>query len=93
MKSKNKDTYQFSEEAQTAFRRLIPPNGAVIMFAGTLVPIGWLECDGRALSRDEYPDLFERIGTVYGNGDGSTTFNIPHLEMNLGLKYIIHALG
>ena len=37
----------------------------------------WLFCDGRELSREAYPDLFEAIGTTYGEGDGTTTFNIP----------------
>lgn len=37
----------------------------------------WLFCDGREISREAYPDLFEAIGTTYGEGDGTTTFNIP----------------
>ena len=37
----------------------------------------WLFCDGREISRAEYPDLFEAIGTTYGEGNGTTTFNIP----------------
>ena len=37
----------------------------------------WLFCDGRELSREAYPDLFEAIGTTYGEGNGTTTFNIP----------------
>jgi hypothetical protein len=39
---------------------------------------GWLECDGRAVSRAMFPDLFACIGTTYGAGDGSTTFNLPN---------------
>jgi microcystin-dependent protein len=39
---------------------------------------GWLECDGRAVSRTMFPDLFDAIGTTYGAGDGSTTFNLPN---------------
>jgi microcystin-dependent protein len=39
---------------------------------------GWLECDGRAVSRTMFPDLFSAIGTTYGAGDGSTTFNLPN---------------
>jgi microcystin-dependent protein len=39
---------------------------------------GWLECDGRAVSRTMFPDLFAAIGTTYGAGDGSTTFNLPN---------------
>jgi len=39
--------------------------------------VGWFECDGRAIPRDDYPNLFAAIGTTYGPGDGSVTFNIP----------------
>ena len=41
------------------------------------VPTGWLECNGQAVSRTTYADLFAAIGTDFGVGDGSTTFNLP----------------
>lgn len=41
---------------------------------------GWILCDGRAVSRTDYPDLFEAIGTQYGEGDGTTTFNVPNYK-------------
>lgn len=44
------------------------------------IPAGWLECDGAAVSRTLYAALFNEIGTDYGSGDGSTTFNIPDLR-------------
>lgn len=44
------------------------------------IPDGWLPCDGRAVNREEYPELFDAIGTKYGSGDGSTTFNLPNLN-------------
>lgn len=44
------------------------------------IPGGWLECDGAAISRTDYAALFNEIGTTYGVGDGSTTFNIPDLR-------------
>jgi hypothetical protein len=47
---------------------------------------GWLECDGRAVSRTMFPDLFDAIGTTYGAGDGSTTFNLPSLQFLLGVQ-------
>ena len=49
---------------------------------GTLgaVPVGWIPADGRALSRTTYAALFAAIGTTYGSGDGSTTFNVPDLR-------------
>ena len=51
--------------------------GQVIAFAGAAAPQGWLFCDGSAVSRLTYADLFAVIGTTYGIGDGSTTFNLP----------------
>lgn len=53
------------------------PPGAVSMFAQASAPPGWLICDGSAISRTTYAALFSAIGTTYGSGDGSTTFNIP----------------
>lgn len=56
------------------------PSGLVSPFAGTATPTGWLFCDGAAVSRETYTDLFAVIGTTYGAGDGSTTFNLPDLR-------------
>lgn len=56
------------------------PIGAVVSYAGLNTPTGWLICDGRAISRTTYANLFAIIGTQYGAGDGSTTFNIPNLK-------------
>lgn len=56
----------------------VPP-GLIAPFAGTTVPAGWLICDGSAIPRTDYADLFNAIGTTYGAGDGSTTFNLPDL--------------
>lgn len=53
------------------------PTGAIQPFAMSTAPSGWLECDGAAVSRTTYADLFAAIGTAYGEGDGSTTFNLP----------------
>lgn len=55
----------------------ITPVGAIIMHSSSTVPVGWLICDGTALSRTAYSELFAVIGTTWGSGDGSTTFNIP----------------
>jgi hypothetical protein len=54
----------------------VPP-GTVSYFAVATPPIGWLPCDGRAVSRTTYDELFAVIGTTYGTGDGATTFNLP----------------
>lgn len=53
------------------------PAGTVVWKASTNVPVGWLECDGRAINRADFPALFADIGVLYGAGNGSTTFNIP----------------
>lgn len=54
--------------------------GTIVPFTGDTIPMSYLLCDGRAVSRSEYPGLFEVIGTTYGSGDGSTTFNLPNLK-------------
>ncbi len=51
--------------------------GEVKMHAGAAAPTGWLMCDGNAVSRTTYSDLFNTIGTAFGAGDGATTFNVP----------------
>lgn len=59
--------------------------GNIIAFSGFNTPDGYLECDGSAVSRSEYTDLFSVIGTSYGAGDGSTTFNLPNLNGRVAL--------
>jgi microcystin-dependent protein len=56
------------------------PTGAVIPYAGTTSPNGYLLCDGSAVSRTTYSTLFNTIGITYGSGDGSTTFNVPDIR-------------
>lgn len=56
------------------------PVGAIFPFGGTDIPISFLLCDGSAVSRTDYADLFNVIGTAFGTGDGSTTFNLPDLR-------------
>lgn len=53
--------------------------GAIEWYAGSSMPDGYLLCDGSEISRTDYAELFEAIGTVYGEGDGSTTFTLPCL--------------
>lgn len=86
--------WEFDEVAQTwlpAAQRPAPhdpyglamdvlPAGMTMPFAGAAVPKGWLLCDGSAVSRASYPRLYAAIGTTYGAGDGSTTFNVPNLK-------------
>lgn len=54
--------------------------GIVMAYTGTVIPVGWLNCDGSAVSRTVYNKLFASISTTWGAGDGSTTFNIPDLR-------------
>ena len=60
--------------------RALVPTGTVLAFAGSSAPSGFLLCDGRAVSRTTYTSLFSVIGTTYGSGDGSTTFNLPDMR-------------
>ena len=56
------------------------PIGAIVPFVGSSAPTGMLICDGSAISRTTYPDLFVVMGTAFGSGDGSTTFNLPNFK-------------
>jgi microcystin-dependent protein len=56
------------------------PIGTLLLYASATYPTGWLRSDGSAISRTTYADLFAIIGTTYGVGDGSTTFNLPNLS-------------
>jgi hypothetical protein len=55
----------------------LAPSGAVMAYAGSSAPQGWILCDGRLVSRTQYASLFAAIGTAHGSGDGATTFQIP----------------
>lgn len=56
------------------------PSGAVLFVAQNTAPTGYLKCNGAAVSRTTYAALFAAIGTTFGSGDGSTTFNVPELR-------------
>lgn len=56
------------------------PAGTVLAIATSNIPEGFLLCNGAAVSRTDYARLFEAIGTIYGAGDGETTFNLPDLR-------------
>ena len=68
------------------------PVGAVVAFAGATPPAGWLLCDGTQVSRTTYAALFTAIGTAWGNGDASTTFNLPDMRGRF-LRGTDHGLG
>lgn len=56
------------------------PTGVMLPYGGAAAPGGWLLCDGSAVSRSTYAALFAALGTAYGAGDGTTTFNLPDLR-------------
>jgi len=59
------------------------PTATIVPWTDSSVPTGFLECNGSAVSRSTYSALFAIIGTTYGSGDGSTTFNVPDLADNV----------
>jgi microcystin-dependent protein len=58
------------------------PTATIVPWSSSSVPSGFLECNGLAVSRSTYSALFAIVGTTYGVGDGSTTFNVPDLQDN-----------
>jgi len=74
---------KISEIAGSSLTALINaaiPSGLILPFGNTTAPTGFLSCDGSAVSRTTYSDLFTAIGTTWGSGDSSTTFNVPDLR-------------
>lgn len=63
------------------------PIGIILPFSDDTIPEGYMLCDGRAISRTTYSSLFSIIGTTYGAGDGSTTFNLPNLKGRVPVGY------
>lgn len=62
-------------------------SGIIMAYAGNPAPAGWLICDGSAISRGNYASLFSALGTTYGSGDQSTTFNLPDLRGRTPIGY------
>lgn len=67
-------------QLQTALGQNAIPSGMISAVGMSGVPLGWVACDGSAVSRLTYSALFAAIGTTWGAGDGSTTFNLPNLN-------------
>lgn len=63
------------------------PIGSMLPYGNVNPPANWLVCDGSAVSRTTYADLFSIIGTTYGEGDGSTTFNLPNKKGRVSAGY------
>lgn len=74
------DSFTAHDLGTTQDPKVEVPAGAVTAYAGNGTPAGWFVCDGSAISRTGFPKLFTAIGTTWGVGDGSTTFNIPDLR-------------
>lgn len=72
----NLDNLSATGEAKIAG---VLPTGSILPYGGSTVPTGWLLCNGGSISRTTYENLFAVIGTSYGAGDGSNTFNLPNL--------------
>lgn len=63
------------------------PVGMIMQYAGTSIPERWMKCEGQTLSRTDYSELFSVIGTTYGSGNGSTTFNLPNISGKMIIGY------
>jgi len=78
---RNVNTVVFSNGSEVYFaQQNTTPSGVIIQFAGNTAPTGYLTCDGSAVNRTTYPNLFAAIGTTWGAGNGTTTFNVPDLR-------------
>lgn len=76
----NNDPYADVSATENVLGLTYRPVGEVSSFARQTPPTGWLHCNGQAVSRTTYSDLFNAIGTVFGAGNGTTTFNVPDLR-------------
>lgn len=71
--------------------QFLVPRGAIMMWGSATIPVGWHLCDGTALKRTE--PLFQIVGTTFGAGDGSTTFNLPDFRDRVARGHNTSALG
>jgi len=75
--------YDFSGSNLTGIEGI--PTATIVPWSSASVPTGFLECNGAAVSRSTYSALFAIVGTTYGAGDGSSTFNLPDLQDNVAI--------
>src|SRR5210317_2464163 len=75
--------YDFSGANLTGIEGI--PTATIVPWSDSSVPAGFLECNGAAVSRSTYADLFAIVGTTYGAGNGSTTFDLPDLQDNVAV--------
>lgn len=76
----NLDTNRLQVRVGSSWRLVGAATGTISAFGGTEIPVGTLLCNGQAVSRTTYADLFGVIGTNFGSGNGSSTFNLPDLR-------------
>lgn len=82
----------FKKRTEEVGLEIHTPVGMIVPYAASGAPRGWLFCDGAAVSRSQYADLFNAIGTTFGIGDGVTTFNLPDLRARTIIGQNINAL-
>lgn len=84
----NNAIYYYNGETLSGINSIdTTPIGMIMQYAGVSIPERWMKCEGQTLSRTDYSELFSVIGTTYGSGDGSTTFNLPNLEGRFPIGY------
>lgn len=71
----------------TSVEASVVPVGGILLWGTGSAPTNYLICNGNAVSRTTYSALFAVIGSTYGSGDGSTTFNLPNLKGNVPVGY------
>ncbi len=69
------------------------PIGTISAYGGSSAPTGWLLCDGTAVSRTTYSALFAIVGTTFGAGNGTTTFNLPDLRQRFPMGKAVSGTG
>lgn len=74
------DKLMTPQRTAEAIAALAVPPGVILPYAAAVAPNGWLKCNGQEVSRITYAALFAVIGTTFGDGDGSNTFNVPDLR-------------
>jgi len=82
-----------NNSAWDLFASISTPPGIITMLGGAAAPSGWLLCNGAEVSRATFAPLFAVIGTTYGAGNGSTTFNVPNLTQRFPMGAGVNPLG
>jgi len=83
-----------SEEAAASMEQYTGPVGMIVLWGGSSMPSdSWLVCNGQAVSRTTYATLFQRYGTTWGVGDGSSSFNLPNFQDRIPIGAGISAVN